>query len=113
MRKNVLIVEDNPVLALNYAAVIEDGLDCATLLAASATQARSLLNAGVDLALLDVDVSDGVTYPLAARLMERGIPTIFMSGSDPTRVPRELAKVPFLKKPVLPSELLSAAQRYL
>lgn len=113
MRKTVLIVEDNPLVAFTYIDVVEQILGCTTLLTASAGQAWSMLETGLDLALLDVEVADGVTYPLAAHLVERGIPIIFMSGSDPGLLPQELSHLPFLKKPVFPSELLSAARPYL
>jgi DNA-binding response OmpR family regulator len=113
MRKNVLIVEDNPVLAMACAAVMEDDLGCATFHAVSVQQARQLMDGTVDLALLDIEVADGLTFSLAVHLLEREIPTIFMSGADPARVPAELVGVPFLRKPVLPSVLVSAARCYL
>jgi len=111
--KNVLIVEDNPLLADAYASIVEDTLGCAALTAASSSEAFSLLEAAIDLALLDVEVSDGVTYPLAEHILARNIPVVFVSASDPAKVPRQLAQAPFLRKPILPSDLLAAAKRYL
>jgi hypothetical protein len=54
-----------------------------------------------------------VTFPLAAHMLERNIPVVFVSGSDPTKVPDQLAQVPFLRKPILPSALVAAARPYL
>jgi len=113
MTKNVLIVEDNPLLADDYAAVVGEGLGCTALTAASSSQALSLIETPISLALLDVEVADGVTYPLAARLLQRKIPVVFVSGSNPAKVPDQLAQTPFLRKPVLPFELLAAARTYL
>ena len=113
MTKNVLIVEDNPLLADAYASVVEEELGCAAITAASSSEAFSLLDEPIDLALLDVEVTDGVTYPLAEHMLQRNIPVVFVSGSDPARVPQQLARTPFLRKPLLPAELLAAAKHYL
>lgn len=113
MTKNVLIVEDNPLLADTYASIVEDTFGCAALTAASSSEAFSLLEAPIDLALLDVEVADGVTYPLAEHILERDIPVVFVSGTDPGKLPQRLAQAPFLRKPILPSELFAAAKRYL
>jgi CheY-like chemotaxis protein len=102
MKKRVLIVEDNPVIADAVAELVEESLDCDTL-----------MDAQVDFGILDVEVADGLTYPLAARMMQHQIPFLFMSGSDPKKVPSELASAPFLRKPVPPDTLLTAAQRCL
>jgi CheY-like chemotaxis protein len=113
MTKNVLIVEDNPLLAESYVSIVEDMLGYETVTASSTSEAFSLLGAPIHLALLDVEVADGVTYPLAAHILERDIPVVFVSGSDPAKVPDQLARVPFLRKPILPSALLAAARPYL
>ena len=113
MSKNILIVEDNPLLAEAYVSIIEDALGYGAVTAASSGEAFSLLEAPICLALLDVEVTDGVTYPLAAHILERNIPVVFVSGSDPSKVPDQLAQLPFLRKPVLPSALLAAARPYL
>jgi CheY-like chemotaxis protein len=113
MTKNVLIVEDNPLLAETYVSIVEDMLGCDTVTASSTGEAFSLLDTPVRLAVLDVEVTDGVTFPLAAHMLERNIPVVFVSGSDPTKVPDQLAQVPFLRKPILPSALVAAARPYL
>lgn len=113
MRKIVLIVEDDPLLADALVSLVEDDLECIGIVASSVTDAAELLNTQIDLALLDVEVLDGVTYPLASRLVRDRIPVVFVSGSDPTHVPQDIARVPFLKKPVMPQQLISAAREYL
>jgi CheY-like chemotaxis protein len=113
MRKKVLIVEDNALLADAMASIVEDELGCTPVTVESTTGALALIDDSLGLALLDVDVVDGTTYPIAARMMQRNIPIVFVSGSDPARVPRDLAQAPFLRKPVRPSQLLAVARRYL
>jgi DNA-binding NtrC family response regulator len=108
--KNVLILEDDPLLASSMALVVEDSLDCHVCLAAGVSEAMPLIDDGLEFALLDVDVSDGQSFPLAALMMERKIPCLFVSGSDPSRVPSDLASIPFLRKPV-PADMLITAMR--
>ncbi len=112
-KKRVLIVEDNPIIAGSVAALVEDSLDCDTLVVATVEEAMALLDVHVDLGILDVEVADGLTYPLAARMLQHQIPFLFVSGSDPKIVPSDLASAPFLRKPVPSVALVTAAQRCL
>jgi len=113
MNKNVLIVEDNPLLVESYVSIVEDVLGCDTVTASSTGEAFSLLETPIRLALLDVEVTDGVTYPLATHILKRNIPVVFVSGSYPAKVPGRLARIPFLRKPILPSALLAVVRSYL
>jgi len=109
IRKNVLIVEDDPLVAQATAMMIESELQCDVLLAPSIAKALELIDDRVGLALLDVEVADGLTYQLALQMQRRGIPVVFVSGSDPADVPSELAATPFFRKPVYPTDLVTAA----
>src|SRR6187200_3470545 len=109
MGKKVLIVEDNPLLAAFLSILVEDELGCTALSAPSVCKARELVESGVDFALLDVEVEDGVTYDLATDMLQLDIPVVFVSATEPRELPREIAMTPFLKKPFLDTELLSVA----
>jgi CheY-like chemotaxis protein len=113
MRKSVLIVEDNPLIADAVVELVEDSLDCAAFAVPSVRDAMALVDRRIDLAILDVEVADGLTYPLATRMLQHRIPFLFMSGSDPKNVPSNLVAVTFLRKPVPSFALLAAAQRCL
>lgn len=55
---------------------------------------------------LDVNVTDGKTYAIAAALMNRAIPFAFMSGFiGPEDVPESLRHAPFLAKPYRPARI--------
>jgi CheY-like chemotaxis protein len=112
MTKKILIVEDNPLIAAVLEMLVEDELGCVAVRAASVGKARSLLERGVDVALLDVEVEDGVTYELATDCLQHDIPVIFISASEPAKVPREIAHTPFIKKPFRDADLLSVARKY-
>jgi DNA-binding NtrC family response regulator len=114
MKKSILIVEDDPIIADAMARLVEDNLDCSTATAGSVASAMALLDADpdVDLGILDVEVSDGVSFPIAEELAHRHIPFIFISGSDPRRVPADFAAAPFYRKPVFPEHFLRVVRPY-
>lgn len=93
----VLIVEDDPLVALDLAEIVESRGDAQVQMTASAREAAR--HAEVDVALLDVDVVDGKTYGLARQLKTRNVPFVFVSGSMPRDMPEELRAVPFISKP--------------
>ena len=109
----VLIVEDDPLIATLVAMMVESELAYETVTAHSVAKAVDLIDARTSLGVLDVEVEDGLTFPLAFTLLRRGIPCVFVSASDPAKVPPELALTPFLRKPVSPRDLLAAARQYL
>ena len=114
MKKSVLIVEDDPIIADAMARLVEDNLDCNAATAGSVARAMTLLDADADVGfgILDVELSDGVSFPIAEELAHRHIPFIFVSGSDPRRVPADLAAAPFFRKPVFPDNFLIVVRPY-
>jgi len=112
MKKSVLIVEDDPIIAQAMARLVEDNLDCCTETAGSVASAMALLDADVGFGILDVEVADGVSYPVAEELAHRHIPFIFVSGSDPRQVPADLAAAPFFRKPIFSDDFLDVVRPY-
>lgn len=100
-RQRVLVVEDEPFIALD----LEDALAffrCDVVGPfADVVSALSIDPVTVDFALLDIHVTDGLVFPLAARLAGRSIPFAFMSGDSPSDLPDEWKLVPVLRKPFL------------
>ena len=63
----------------------------------------------LDGALLDVNLGDGFSFPIAAKLRERGVPFIFLTGYDDRRiVPGEFQTAPRLAKPCNIAQLAAA-----
>jgi DNA-binding NtrC family response regulator len=112
-KRRVLIVEDDPLIASAVAMIVETELAYESITAHSIARAAELIDARTSLGFLDVEVEDGLTFPLALQLLRRGIPCVFVSGSDPAKVPPELALTPFLRKPVSSQGLMAAARQYL
>lgn len=112
MRKRILIVEDDEVVADHLAAMVREQLDCVPVV--STTSGDALRRADrIDFGFLDIKLGDGDVFELASRFRQDGVPFVFVSATDPAEVPRELAAEPFLRKPVSPPHLLSVARRHL
>jgi DNA-binding NtrC family response regulator len=113
MKKSVLIVEDDPIIAQAMARLVEDDLGCSAETAGSVAGAMALLDADeVGFGILDVEIADGVSYPIAEELAHRHIPFIFVSGSDPRQVPANFAGAPFFRKPMFPDHFLQVVRPY-
>jgi len=113
MGKHILIVEDDELVADQLAALVRDQLDCMPFVASTTGDAMALVAERVDFGFLDVKLSDGLAFPLAKHLRERGVPFVFVSASDPAKVPADLSDAIFLRKPVPPPRLLAVARAHL
>jgi CheY-like chemotaxis protein len=98
--QRVLLVEDEPIIAMSMEDMLAD-LGCVVIgPALSAAEAEELArNEQLDAALLDINMGDGTSFPVALILRERRIPFSFATGYGRTGVPTELSDVPVLAKP--------------
>ena len=76
----------------------------------NASDAIEMIPDSIKLAFLDIEVSDGVSYPVAKKLMQHHIPLIFVSGNEKEDVPREFKCVPFVAKPAAPGRLIQLSK---
>jgi DNA-binding response OmpR family regulator len=97
----VLIVEDDPFIAMDIESAVAEQLgDGAELIIVeSVAEARRMTAKQLACALLDIDVVGGKTFDVASILQETGTPFAFVSGSAPHEVPAALRGVRFLRKP--------------
>jgi DNA-binding response OmpR family regulator len=81
--RTILLVEDDPSVRLTCAALLEDEGHC-VLEAGSLAEARAQLRAGIDAAVIDLNLPDGLGTVLAAELRARHPATalILMTGAD-------------------------------
>lgn len=97
----VLIVEDEPLIAM----MIEDFLDMLGKAIAgpvdNVADALALVNAGgIDAAILDVNLRGGeMSWPIADRLAEAGVPFVFASGGTGDTLAERFRDRPVLSKP--------------
>ena len=107
---DVLIVEDDPIIALDFEDTIV-GFGVKTVrTAASVAKALGMIAARPpDFALLDVGLISEKAFAVAGRLDALGIPYVFVTGyGADVRLPPALANKPRLPKPCS-SEALQAA----
>jgi len=100
-RMKVLVVEDEPLLAmLLEESLVELGHEVAGS-AATVEQALATLDGGeVDFALLDYSLADETTAaPVAARLRGAAIPFVYLTGHRSLPLGEGIPKAPLLNKP--------------
>lgn len=97
--QRLLLVEDQLDLAdLMEQALADEGNEVTH--ANSVFEALGMLEHGhFDGAVLDVELRDGVVFPVADRLLELGIPYLFASAVYDQLVPTRHRRAPFLAKP--------------
>ena len=106
MKPNVLIVEDDFIQAANLVEVVQQDLDAEPLAVASVTEALKVVTDNTDLAILDIELVDGKSYPVAHKFIDNEIPVIFVSANSRSFLPDDLKDIPFLPKPFVPGTLV-------
>ena len=103
--KRVLIVEDDPVIAVDYHFQLKDAGARAEGFKATNREALSYLGSHeVDAAIVDFLLCDGTGVSIIDGLKTRGIPFIVVSGSA-FRLQGEVDAAHILSKPVAPGEI--------
>lgn len=109
IRPAILIVDDEPFIALDLAMAVEDAGCLVVGPAGSVREALSLLEASrVTAAILDVNLSDGDVTPVVEVLVTRGIPLIFQTGVGlPPALKARYPDLLVYAKPVISERLVS------
>lgn len=102
----ILVVEDEPLVAIELMMEIENG-GCVPLgPATSCDQALALIKeTGPDLALLDGNLNGEKIGPVADELARRRTPFAFISGYDREHLPQAHCDRPMLNKPFLSADV--------
>ena len=105
----ILIVEDEPLLALTLQDFLSDAGFVNTLIAGKLEKALSLIeNDDCDAAIVDANLAGISAGPVATALKKRGIPFLATSGYSSKQLPREFDGANFLPKPYTAEELTAA-----
>ena len=110
---DVLIVEDDPLIALDFEDTVL-GFGVKTVrCAASVAHALAMIEERVpDFALLDVGLVKEKSLDVAARLAALNVPFAFVTGYSGDRVGKDFADRPRLPKPCTSDALLAVLVRF-
>lgn len=100
--RTVMVVEDDFLIAEDFAAILREAGAEVVGPAESLPQAVRLLqhSATLDCALLDVDLGGVPSFPVARELRSAGVPILFLTGTDCEGIPDEFADVICIGKPI-------------
>ncbi|PZQ55803.1 MAG: PAS domain S-box protein [Novosphingobium pentaromativorans] len=108
----VLIVEDEPLVAMELMMEIEDWGGVVLGPATSCEQAIAMIReGGPDLALLDGNLNGERIDPVADELAARATPFAFVSGYDRRHLPSGHSERPMLGKPFMGREVCAMVRR--
>lgn len=98
----ILIVEDEYIIALDLAQSLEELGATVIGPVASVAQALSIISTRdkPHAAVLDVNLGNEKVFPVADELVARGIPFLFATGYDHWVIPEEYRAVPRCQKPI-------------
>jgi len=112
--KRILIVEDEPLIALDIADMVEAQGAVVIGPAFALDEAQALVETqAIDGALLDIDLGRTLVWPLAETLHAKGIPFAFVSARcDRPDRPAQLAECHCIAKPTSEEAILQAVARF-
>lgn len=111
---NVLILEDEWLIADDHAGVLRDaGLKVVGPCPSVASAMTAIEKNHVDAALLDIELKNERSYAVADALRTLSIPFAFVTGYGQPDLPQHMHGQAILPKPLEPDMLLAAVRRLL
>lgn len=107
MTSRILVVDDDPLLAMDAAATLADAGYAIVGPSHSVSEADALIRQSPpDAALLDLNLGQETSLPLVHQLRALGIPILLLSGYDGRSLPEDVRDTPRLTKPFLEDVLV-------
>jgi len=114
VKARILIVEDEPVLALGLRRfLVAYGFEVAGCVSSVKAALPIIDEVDCDIAVLDVNLRGESVIPVAEILRQRSCPLVFMSGYGRSDLPATFADVPLLPKPFDANELVAVLREIL
>jgi DNA-binding response OmpR family regulator len=106
---SILVVEDEPVIAVDTACTIVQAGGTVVGPAYSLDQAfETIADAELDGALLDINLRNEKVFSLADALADRGVPVVFVTGEIWPVIPERHAGCLIVGKPINQSKVVAA-----
>jgi CheY-like chemotaxis protein len=103
----VLVIEDEPLVAMELAAIIQDaGAEAAGPISSCRAALQKIAVGGFDLAILDGNLLGEPVDDIAAALTRAKVPFLFISGYGRESLPRAYGHAPLVGKPFASKTLL-------
>jgi PAS domain S-box-containing protein len=97
----VLLVEDEALVAMMIQeSLVECGFQVVGPISTAAEALAKATDDHFDAAVLDINLGDGMVYPVAGILATRGVPFVFVTGYDLESVDQRFSEIPILQKPI-------------
>ena len=113
-KPRILIVEDEPMIALDLEDMLADAdFEIAGVAATLETALHFIENRSFDAALLDANLNGTSAAPAAAALQARSLPYVVLSGYSTGQQPPALRQAVVLTKPVDPALVVQALRNIL
>ncbi len=111
--KDVLIVEDNMIIALDAeSSILRAGIETVRVASSVAQAMRAIGSHPPEFALLDINLGRETSFAVAEHLDSLGIPFVFTTGyGEDIAFPPKLLGVPRIRKPYTGDALLMAMRR--
>lgn len=102
----VLVVEDEPLIGMDIEFAIERlGLEVVGPIAELGKALDLASNEVLACAVLDINILGGNSYPVADKLLSRGVPVLFLSGYNKLTFPERFQEEARLAKPYTADQL--------
>ncbi len=112
--KRILVVEDEPILAMCVEDMLRD-MGCIVVGPALRLDEAEILarSEAVDGAVLDVNMGEGLSFPVADILLHRKIPFCFSTGYGEAGIALGYEMAPVLQKPYREDRLITILRQCL
>lgn len=107
----VLVVEDEFYLAMDIAEEIEQAGGTVLGPCRDADASMEQLDAGPDVAVVDINLGEGPSFVIARTLRTRGVPFLFLTGYDIAAIPTEFADIESVSKSANAARVIDAIAR--
>ncbi len=99
--RRVLLVEDEALVAMMIQeCLVERGHSVLGPISSASEALAAAKEGDFDAAILDINLGDGMAYPVAEILSSRGVPFVFVTGYEADAVDDRFSEVPVLQKPI-------------
>jgi DNA-binding NarL/FixJ family response regulator len=113
MPSRILIVEDEPLVAIDIASILKNvGYQVVGPAGTAAAALNLLATEGCDAAILDIRLGRETSQDVALELAHGGIPFVILSAYSPKEA-NFPSNAPALAKPLQPQKLLAELERCL